>query len=41
MVGYNPIGDDGVSVLIDHLYSNAAITELYVHICGFSAKGIM
>jgi len=38
-VAYNPIGDDGISLIVDHLHGNTTLTKLYVDICGLSAKG--
>ena len=38
-VAYNPIRDDGISLMVDHLYQNTTLNELYVRSCGLSAKG--
>jgi len=38
-VGGNPIGDDGISLIVDHLHGNTTLTELNVIKCGLSAKG--
>jgi len=35
----NPIGNDGISLIVDHLHDNTTLTELRVHDCGLSAKG--
>ena len=38
-VGGNPISDDGISLMVDHLYHNTTLNELHVMLCGLSAKG--
>ncbi|XP_065887341.1 NACHT, LRR and PYD domains-containing protein 3-like isoform X2 [Dysidea avara] len=38
-MGGNPIGDDGLSLVIDCLQHNKTLTKLYVYECGLSAKG--
>jgi len=38
-VGGNPIGDDGISLMVDHLHHNTTLNELNVQLCGVSAKG--
>ena len=38
-VGSNPIGNDGISLIVDHLHGNTVLTELLVYHCGLSAKG--
>jgi len=38
-VGYNPIGDDGISLIVDYLHGNTTLTQLKVYNCGLSAKG--
>ena len=38
-VGGNPIGDDGVSLIVDHLHGNTTLTKLSVYHCGLSDKG--
>jgi len=38
-VGYNNIGDEGISVITEQLQHITTLTELYVSGCGLSAKG--
>jgi len=38
-VGDNPIGDAGISLIVDHLHGNTTLTVLRVSYCGLSAKG--
>ena len=38
-VGRNPIGDDGVSLIVDHLHGSATLASLSAYNCGLSAKG--
>ena len=38
-MGYNPIGDDGMSSVADGLQCNNTLTKLNVHNCEFSVKG--
>ena len=38
-MGYNPIGDDGMSSLADGLQCNNTLTKLNVRECEFSVKG--
>ena len=38
-VSDNPISDDGISLMVDHLYHNTTLNELDVRSCGLSAKG--
>jgi len=38
-VDINPIGDDGISLIVDHLHGNTTLTELKVFDCGLSVKG--
>ena len=38
-VSYNPIGDDGISLMVDQLYHNTTLNKLGVGYCGLSAKG--
>ena len=40
-MGYNPIGDDGMSSIADGLQCNNTLTKLYVKKCGFSVKGTL
>ena len=40
-MGGNPIGDDGLSLVIDGLQHNKTLTKLYVYECRLSAKGTM
>ena len=35
----NPISDDGISLMVDHLYHNTTLNKLDVGYCGLSAKG--
>ena len=37
-VGYNTIGDDGISLCLQHINT---LTELRVYQCGLSVKGIV
>ncbi|XP_065888166.1 protein NLRC3-like isoform X2 [Dysidea avara] len=39
-VGSNPIRDDGISLIVEHLHGNTTLTELRVSNCGLSAKGV-
>ena len=38
-MGYNDIGDDGMSSVVDGLQNNKSLTKLNVSWCGFSVKG--
>ena len=38
-VGFNAIGDDGISVIVEQLHRNTTLTKLLVHNCGLSVKG--
>jgi len=38
-VDNNPIGDDGISLIVNHLDGNTTLTKLSVFYCGLSAKG--
>jgi len=38
-VGGNPIGDDGVSVIVEGLQYQNNLTKLYVDNCGLTMKG--
>jgi len=38
-VSINPIGDDEISLIVDHLHGNTTLTELSVYHCGLSDKG--
>ena len=38
-VGDNPISDDGISLMVDHLYHNTTLNKLDVSYCGLSAEG--
>ena len=38
-VGYNSIGDDGISLVADGLQCNNTLTKLEVQECEFSVKG--
>ena len=38
-VSGNTIGDDGISVIIEHLQHITTLTKLYVVGCGLSVKG--
>jgi len=38
-VAGNPIEDDGISLIVDHLHGNTTLTKLEVYNCGLSAKG--
>ena len=38
-VGWNEIGDDGISMISEELQHNNSLTELIVPSCGLSAKG--
>ena len=40
-VSCNPIGDDGISMMIEELQQSSALSELIVSACGLSMKGIM
>jgi len=37
-VGDNPVGDDGVSLMVGNLYRNTTLNELDVRACKLSAK---
>jgi len=39
-IGKNHFGDDGVKLVVDHLHGSTTLTELRIHECGLSAKGI-
>ena len=39
VMGYNQIGDDGISSVADGLQCNNTLTKLHVSGCGFSVKG--
>ena len=39
VMGYNQIGDDGMSSVADGLQCNNTLTKLDVQRCGFSVKG--
>ena len=41
IVGDNPIGDDGISLMVDHLHSNTTLIKLYLTSCRLSANGIL
>ena len=38
-VSGNPISDDGISLMVDHLYHNTTLNKLCVWHCGLSVKG--
>ena len=38
-MGYNPIGDDGMSSVADGLQYNKSLTNLDIEHCGLSVKG--
>ena len=38
-VGFNTIGDDGISVIVEQLQKITSLTELVVMECGLSVKG--
>ena len=38
-IGWNDIGDDGISSIADGLQHNNTLTKLDVQACGFSVKG--
>jgi len=38
-LGNNPIGDDGIFVIMESLQTNSTLTELNMNSCGLSAKG--
>ena len=40
-MGYNVIGDDGMSSVADGLWYNKSLTKLGVQMCGLSVKGIV
>ena len=40
-VGYNTIGDDGLSVIVEQLHHITTLTELNVEWCGLSVEGIV
>ena len=35
----NTIGDDGISVIVEHMQNITTLTKLYVMECGLSVKG--
>ena len=38
-VSWNPIGDDGISLLMEGLMGNQGLTELMVQYCMITVKG--
>ena len=38
-VGWNPIGDDGISLLIEGLKGNRVLTNLSIYKCEITIKG--
>jgi len=40
-MGGNPIGDNGIAMMIECLQYNETLTKLFVYECGLSVKGTM